>query len=71
MIGEFLLCAAIALFSFAFYKWATLNNGYFERRGVKHMKPSFLVGNTAGVFFQKCNAIEFGKMLYDTFPHES
>ncbi|XP_055312523.1 probable cytochrome P450 9f2 isoform X2 [Sitodiplosis mosellana] len=71
MIGEILLSAAIALFTLAFYKWATINNGYFERRGVKYTKPKFLVGNTGGMFLQKYDAIEFAKMVYNTFPHES
>lgn len=71
MIGELLLCVAIALFTWAFYKWATINNEYFKRRGLKYMQPSFLVGNTAGMFFQKYDALEFGKFLYYAFPEES
>lgn len=71
MIGEILLCAAIALFTWAFYKWATINNDYFERRGVKYRKPTFLFGSTAEMFFQKSNAIEFNTKLYNAFPNES
>lgn len=71
MIGELVLLTALALFSYSFYKWATLNNGYFEHRHIKYMKPRFLVGNTAGMFFNKYTAIEFSKWVYDAFPNES
>lgn len=70
MLGELLLLVALALFSYAFYKWATLNNGYFERNNIKYMKPTFLVGNTAAMFTNKLNACEFGKRFYDAFPDE-
>ncbi|XP_031624487.1 uncharacterized protein LOC116341517 [Contarinia nasturtii] len=71
MIGEVLLLAAVTLFIWAFYRWVTLNNEYFERRHVKHMKPNFFVGNTGGFFLQKYNAIEFSDLIYKTFPNES
>lgn len=70
MIGELLLCAAITLFTWAFYKWATINNDYFEQRGVKYRKPTFLVGNTAGMFFQKYDAVDFANMIYNACPNE-
>lgn len=70
MLGELLLFTAIALFSWAFYKWATLNNGYFEQHNIKHMKPKFLVGNTAAMFSNKLDANEFAQMIYSEFPDE-
>lgn len=69
MIGVLLLLATVVLFTF--YKWATVNNGYFKRRNLKYLKPSFLVGNTGGIFVQKYDAIEFSSLMYDTFPDES
>lgn len=70
MIGELLLVGAVTLFIWAFHKWVTLNNEYFERRHVKHMKPTFFVGNTGGFFLQKYNAIEFAEFIYNAFPEE-
>lgn len=71
MIGELLLLVAVALFSWAFYKWATLNNTHFDRRNVKHMKPNFIVGNTVGMFMNKYTAIEFCDWIYNAFPNEA
>lgn len=71
MIGESLLLIAVILFSWAFYKWATLNNNYFERRNVKHMTPNFIVGNTGGMFLNKYTAIEFNSWIYNAFPNEA
>ncbi|XP_055306358.1 uncharacterized protein LOC129570685 [Sitodiplosis mosellana] len=71
MIGEILLFAAISLISYAFYKWATINNDFFERRNIKYLKPRFLVGNTGGLFFNKYTAAAFSQKLYQAFPDES
>lgn len=71
MLGELILIVAVSLISFAFYKWATLNNNYFAKRNLKYIQPYFLVGNTGGFFFNKYTAIEFAQKLYYTFPDES
>lgn len=71
MLGELLLFAAISLISYAFYKWATLNNDFFEKRNVKYSKPKFLVGNTAGLFLNKYTATSFAQKTYKEFPDES
>lgn len=70
MFGELVLFAAILLLSYAFYKWATLNNDYFERRNIKYMKPSFLIGSTGVAFSNKYSAVEFAQRLYNAFPDE-
>lgn len=70
MLGEVVLFAALSLIAYAFYKWATLNNDYFEKRNLKHMKPNFLIGNTAGLFFNKYTAVTFAQRLYQAFPDE-
>ena len=71
MIVELLWVVAIALISYAFYKWATLNYDYFERRNVKYLKPMFLLGSTGDVILNKCTVVEFTQKLYQTFPNES
>lgn len=70
MIGELVSCAAILLLSYAFYKWATLHNDYFERRNVKYMKPSFLIGSTGRAFSNKYDAMEYSDYLYKAFPDQ-
>lgn len=67
MIGILLLFVAIFLLSYAFYKWATLNNDFFERRNIKYMKPRFLIPDA---FTTKYTAAEFAQKLYNTFPNE-
>lgn len=71
MLGELLLSAAITLLAYAFYKWATINNDYFQRRNVKFMPPKFLVGNTGGLFSNRYTATEYAQMVYNAFPSES
>lgn len=71
MFGELLLYVAISLIAYAFYKWATINYDYFEKRKIKYLKPKFLVGNTGGFFLNKYTASEFSLKLYKAFPEES
>lgn len=71
MWGEAIICAAISLFVYAFYKWATVNNDYFKKRNIKHLKPNFLVGSTGGLFLSRYTAPEFSKKLYNSFPDEA
>lgn len=71
MIGAILLLIGIVLIALAFYKWATLNNDFFERRNIKYVKPTFFIGSTAGVFFKKYTAVEFAQKVYQSFPNES
>lgn len=71
MFGELVLVIAVVLIVYSFYKWATLNGKYFEKRNIKYMKPTFLVGNTAAIFTNKYTAIEFASKLYNEFPNET
>lgn len=69
MIGGFILWGGVALLIYAFYKWATINNDYFEKRGVSYMKPTFLVGNNGGfLFLMKYTMTEFLNMFYTANP---
>lgn len=47
MLDNLLLPLGISLILYGIYKWITLNNDYFEKRGIQHMKPTFALG--------KCN----------------
>lgn len=70
MLEGLLICVAIALVLYAFYKWATINNDFFEKHNLKSLKPKFLFGNTGGVFFNQYSGAEFCDMMYDAFPNE-
>lgn len=71
MISELVLSTALCLLSWAFYKWATANNRYFERRNVKYMKPTFFIGNSADIISAKYTATEYTKKIYESFPDEA
>lgn len=70
MIGVLLLFAAIILLSYAFYKWATFNNDFFERQNIKYLKPRFLIGSIGDTFSGKYTAVEFAQKMYNAFPDE-
>ena len=70
MIEQIFLLTGIALIAYGIYKWVTLNYDYFEKRGIVHLKPSFLFGNTANLFLRKNNMYEFSTNLYNSFPSE-
>lgn len=65
-----LVITAIGLIIYSFYKWATQNNDFFKRKGITHFKPTFIVGNTADLFFQKVELFEFVRILYSAHPSE-
>ncbi|XP_055314969.1 LOW QUALITY PROTEIN: probable cytochrome P450 9f2 [Sitodiplosis mosellana] len=71
MFGELILFAAISLIFYAFYKWATANNDYFERRNIKYIKPKFLIGSNVGLYLGKYTAAEFSDKLFHAFPNEA
>lgn len=60
----------IALLFYYAFCWATRNNDYFAKRGVRHMKPVFLVGNNGGAFAGKYTVPEFAMKIYNQFPGE-
>ncbi|KAG4072707.1 hypothetical protein HA402_001819 [Bradysia odoriphaga] len=61
----------IVLLAFAFYKWATKHHDYFEKRNIKYLKPTILLGSTGGSFFNKYSASEFAQLIYQAFPDAS
>lgn len=70
MLAIVLLIIAIFLFSLAFYKWATLNNDYFEKRDIKYVKPTFLFGIMGEFLFGRRTIAAFAEGLYRVFPDE-
>lgn len=68
MMSTVLLCSAVLLFFYAFYKWATANNDYFKNKGIPFKKPTFLIGNSANLLFRKTSAQENLLEHYNNFP---
>jgi hypothetical protein len=50
--------------AFLFYKWATSTYDYFELRGVKFMKPTFLMGSNS-ILFTRRSLPDTIKMWYN------
>jgi hypothetical protein len=65
-IKKMIVWLGVAAAAFLFYKWATNNNDYFEKRGVKFMKPTFLLGSHATMFFEKKSLPDMVCKWYDT-----
>lgn len=65
----FVYCA-IALVAYLFYKWATQNNDYFEKRGIPFSKPVFLFGSNINMFFNKLSLPEVAEKWYKELRHE-
>lgn len=68
MFSIILLLIAVSLLGYAFYKWATLNNDYFLRKGVSFRKPTFLFGNSANILLKKLALVDYVNWHYNQFP---
>lgn len=69
MFATLTLWTAVLALLYAFYKWATINNDFFEKRGVSYLKPTFLVGNNGGfLFLMRYTMAEFINMFYTANP---
>lgn len=58
------------LSTYVFYKWATKNQDYFVKHGMKHLKPNFLIGNTLELYLNRYPSHIFMKKIYDSYPNE-
>ena len=66
----FLALIAAVLAAIKFYKWATEYSDYFEKSGIKYVKPQFVLGSTGKLMLKKIAPNVFYKELYDKFPNE-
>jgi len=65
-----LVLTIVCLLAYKIYKWLTLYKDYFERRGIQHLKPTFAIGNTGGMYFRKYRTTDFLQNLYKKFPNK-
>lgn len=70
MIESIFLTIGVFLILYAFYVWTTKNYRYFEEKGVRHLKPVFLLGNTFGLFARQYTTPDFMNKIYKSFPGE-
>lgn len=68
-MSSLLLLSGIGLIFYSFYKWATQNDKYFEKRGVAYRKPNFIFGNTRDFFLNRIGLLEFVENLYNAHPN--
>ena len=61
-----LVVAALA----ALYYYLTLQHDFFEKRGVKFIKPLPLFGNMFKIVFRQKNINDLNIDFYTTFPNE-
>lgn len=60
---EFLILLILILV--LFYRWATINNDFFKKRGIPYDKPSFLMGSFAEAVGKKKSFYELIIDLYN------
>jgi hypothetical protein len=65
-----LLWAAVLCIIVAGYKWATKNNDYFKKKGIKSTIPAFLIGNSGNLFTKKMALNDLLVHFYQQFPNE-
>lgn len=63
----------LTLFAFALmsvYKFLIKNHDFFEKRGVKYLKPTILFGNIFGLLTGRENGISVFEKPYKKFKNE-
>jgi cytochrome P450 family 9 len=61
---------AIIAVAYLFYKWATANNDYFEKREVAFIKPLFLIGSYSNLFVNKMSLSDVVRKWYNQVKDE-
>ena len=70
MIGGILLTLSVGLIGYSVYKWVTINNDYFAKRGLTYLKPMFFVGNVGQFFFTSVNMVQWSLDVYLKHPKD-
>ncbi|XP_065075485.1 cytochrome P450 9e2-like [Ochlerotatus camptorhynchus] len=66
----FLLVSALVGFLVLIYRYATAYADYFDQRGIKYRKPTFLLGNLGPIIFQRTTPTANLTELYRQFSGE-
>lgn len=70
MLELFICSVLFGLLFQVIYKWATKNQDFFTKNGVKFPKPYFLLGNSGVFFFHKKSMGQWLSEIYGAFPKE-
>lgn len=70
MIVATLLFTVLLWISYVIFNRINHKYEYFKKRGVPHLKPLFLLGNSAQKVFRRTSGAEYAKHLYNIFPLE-
>lgn len=70
MLSTIILFTGLAFVLHALYRWATKNNDYFLRRGLKYTDSNYGFGQLFGFLMGRYSQIEFAEWLYTRFPGE-
>ncbi|KAJ6640760.1 putative cytochrome P450 9f2 [Pseudolycoriella hygida] len=67
---DLLIWIAISLVLYGIYKYITINNDYFQKRGIVHIKPTFLFGTMASFILNRESVYDFSNNIYRKFPRQ-
>lgn len=70
MAAGLLILAGLAALIYAFISYVNKKYKYFEERGVKFVKPYYLMGNMYDFLIKKSTIQELGQNMYNKFPKE-
>lgn len=70
MLSTLILFSGIALIVHALYRWATKNNDYFLKRGLKYMDSNYGIGQMVGFIMGRYTQWGYVEWLYKQFPGE-
>lgn len=65
MIFLILFLLVLLVLGILFYRKGTANENYFKDRNIPYLKPTFLVGNIADIFWRRKSFLDFAtKMVH-------
>lgn len=70
MVSGLLLTAGVTLVLYLVYRWLHRNDDYFKERGIPHLQPTLLLGNTGALAMGRCTVLELSERIYKALPNE-
>lgn len=67
---EILLLLGLVLLTKFIIDYGYKNENYFKDKGIKHLQPTFLFGNSINLFVRKKPILDFFRDAYRAFPDE-
>uniref|UniRef100_A0A1B0CWX1 Cytochrome n=1 Tax=Lutzomyia longipalpis TaxID=7200 RepID=A0A1B0CWX1_LUTLO len=70
MLFELLLLVIVVFLAKWIIERGYKNENYFKDKGIKHLKPKFILGNSANLFLRRKTILDFFRDAYFEFPNE-